>query len=79
MLLCVDIGNTNIVIGLSAEDRIVNHWRLRTEREVTADEMAILIGNLLRASGFRLADLTDIVVSCVVPPVMRALDEFARR
>jgi type III pantothenate kinase len=79
MLLCVDIGNTNIVIGLSAEDRIVNHWRLRTEREVTADEMAILIGSLLNAAGHRLADLTNIVVSCVVPPLMRELDEFARR
>lgn len=79
MLLCVDIGNTNIVIGLWVEGQIVNHWRLRTERDVTADEMAILIGNLLSAAGYRLADLTDVVVSCVVPPLMYAFDEFARR
>jgi type III pantothenate kinase len=79
MLLCLDIGNTNIVIGLAVEDRIVSHWRLRTERDVTADELAILFSNLLSASGYRLADLTDIVVSCVVPPVMSAVTEFARR
>ena len=79
MLLCLDIGNTNIVIGLSVEDRIVNHWRLRTERDVTADELAILFSNLLSASGYRLTDLTNIVVSCVVPPVMGAVAEFAQR
>ena len=79
MLLVIDIGNTNIVIGLSVEDRILNHWRLRTERDVTADELAILFSNLLSASGYRLTDLSDIVVSCVVPPVMGAVVEFSHR
>ena len=79
MLLCLDIGNTNIVIGLAVEDRIVNHWRLRTERDMTADEMAILFNNLLSASDYRLSDLTHIIVSCVVPPVMSAVVEFTRR
>ena len=79
MLLCLDIGNTNIVIGLSVEDRIVSQWRLRTERDVTADELAILFSNLLSASRYRLTDITVIVVSCLVPPVMGAVVEFAHR
>ncbi|MCU0596016.1 MAG: type III pantothenate kinase, partial [Desulfobacterota bacterium] len=38
-LLCIDIGNTNIVLGVAEQYRIVDHWRIRTERDITADEI----------------------------------------
>ena len=79
MLLCVDIGNTNIVLGIADEGRILEHWRIRTEKDATGDELGILIDNLFRASNNRLRDVTDIIVSCVVPPLLNAVDNFSRR
>lgn len=79
MLLCVDIGNTNIVLGIADEGRILEHWRIRTEKDATGDELGILIENLFRATNNRLSDVTDIIVSCVVPPLLNTIDNFTRR
>ena len=79
MLLCIDIGNTNIVLGVTDQDRIFDHWRIRTERDMTSDEMGILINNLFSSSKIRMGDITDMIISCVVPPLLNATEEFARR
>lgn len=68
MLFCIDIGNTNIVLGVTDADQILEHWRIRTEKDVTADELGILIRNLFNSSEIRMNDITDIIISCVVPP-----------
>lgn len=78
MLLCIDIGNTNIVVGVTDTDQILEHWRVRTEREATADEMGILIKNLFQSSKVKMEDITDIIVSCVVPPLLNTMEELAR-
>jgi len=62
MLFCIDIGNTNIVLGVAEGDRIVDHWRLRTDKEITADEMGILVKNLLDGSKIRLDDIKSIII-----------------
>lgn len=79
MLFCIDVGNTNIVWGITDGDQVLNHWRIRTERDITADELGILINNLFRTAGRRLEDISDIIISCVVPPLLYTLGEFARR
>jgi type III pantothenate kinase len=79
MLLCIDIGNTNIVMGVASQDKILDHWRLRTEKDVTGDELGILISNLFSTSEISMSDITDIIISCVVPPLLNTIDEFARR
>jgi len=79
MLLCIDIGNTNIVLGVTDKGQILEHWRVRTEREATADEMGILIRNLFRSSQISMEDITDIIISCVVPPLLNTMEELARR
>lgn len=79
MLFCIDVGNTNIVWGLTDGERIRSHWRIRTERDITADELGILINNLFRTSNIKLEDVTDIIISCVVPPLLNALEEFSRK
>jgi len=79
VLFCIDIGNTNIVLGVTHEDRILNHWRIRTEKDITADELGILIGNLFKASDLEMKTVTDIILSCVVPPLLNTFEEFARR
>ena len=79
MLFCIDIGNTNIVLGVADKDQVQEHWRIRTEKDATADELGILIGNLFRSSEIRMGDITDIIISCVVPPLLNAFEELARR
>lgn len=79
MLFCIDIGNTNMVLGVIDGDQILDHWRLRTEKDMTADEMGMLIGNLFSSSKITMGNITDIIISCVVPPLLSAVDEFARR
>jgi type III pantothenate kinase len=79
MLFCIDIGNTNVVLGVIDGDQILDHWRLRTEKDMTADEMGMLIGNLFSSSKITMGNITDIIISCVVPPLLSAVDEFARR
>jgi type III pantothenate kinase len=46
MLIVMDVGNTNTVIGVYQGDQILSHWRIRTEKEVTIDELGILMKNL---------------------------------
>ncbi|MBN1103524.1 MAG: type III pantothenate kinase [Deltaproteobacteria bacterium] len=79
MLFCIDIGNTNIVLGLSDGDRILHHWRIRTEREITSDELGLLIGNLFHASKVVLDVVSHVIISCVVPPLLNTMEEFSWR
>lgn len=79
MLFCIDIGNTNIVWGVTDGDRVLKHWRIRTERDITADELGILINNLFRTSSIPMEEITDVIISCVVPPLLFTMEEFSRR
>jgi len=79
MLFCIDIGNTNIVLGLSDGGSILHHWRIRTEREVTSDELGILFGNLFASSKLERAQVRDVIISCVVPPLQSTVVECSRR
>lgn len=79
MLFCMDIGNTNMVLGVVKDNRILQHWRIRTEKEITADELAILVSNLFQASRFDLNSIRDMIISCVVPPLLSTVEEFAQK
>jgi type III pantothenate kinase len=79
MLFCIDIGNTNIVLGVAEKSRIVDHWRIRTERDITADELGILVRNLFSASKIEMEKIENVIVSCVVPPLLNTMQEFSRR
>ena len=79
MLFCIDIGNTNTVLGVTDRDRILHHWRIRSEKEVTPDELGILVGNLFSYVGMNFKDVRDTIVSCVVPPLLNPVEEFCRR
>lgn len=68
MLLAIDVGNTNIVLGVFKEAELLHSWRLATLRERTADELGILITNLCEHHGIRPDDVTGIVMASVVPP-----------
>jgi type III pantothenate kinase len=79
MLLALDVGNTNITIGIFRNGELADHRRLRTVREQTADEWGILLMNLLRYSSLDPDALEGIIISSVVPPLDSALAEMSRR
>jgi type III pantothenate kinase len=76
MLLCIDIGNTNIVLGIFQDDKMLNHWRIRTERDMTGDEVGILINNLFMPIQSEVKSISDIIISCVVPPLLSGFKDF---
>jgi type III pantothenate kinase len=69
MLLCVDIGNTNVVMGLYRDDELITHWRIATDHQKMPDEYGILLLNLLAVRGLRIEDIEGIVLASVVPPM----------
>jgi type III pantothenate kinase len=69
MLLAIDIGNTNIVLGVFDQTALVHSWRLQTQRQRTSDELGLLIDGLFARGGVGLADVDGVVVGSVVPPV----------
>ena len=77
MLLAIDIGNTNTVLGLYRRTELVTDWRIRTEQDMTADEYGILMHNLFAAKNVQFKDVTHMVTSCVVPPMLNTVVEFA--
>jgi type III pantothenate kinase len=79
MLFCIDIGNTNTVFGVTEKDQVLEHWRVRTEKDATADELGILIGNLFKSTETEMSDISHIIISCVVPPLLNAFEELAHR
>lgn len=79
MLLAVDIGNTNTVIGVYDGDRLIHHWRLRTEKDTTEDEFHLLIKNLFSSEGAKVEAITKTIISCVVPPMVSIVNGFCMR
>ncbi|MGI6678199.1 MAG: type III pantothenate kinase [Dehalobacterium sp.] len=77
MLLAIDAGNTNIVIGLYQEDTLVANWRVSTVRLRTADEYGIMLRNLFDCRGHAFSDINAVAISSVVPPLMTALEEMS--
>ena len=79
MLLVIDVGNTNTVLGIYDGARLVDNWRIRTERDRTSDEYGILVRNLFSSRSISLEEIEAIAVSCVVPPMLNMLLELSER
>lgn len=78
MLLTIDIGNTNIKIGVYDGTNLIAHWRIATERQRLADEYASLVRNLFIMGGIRIEDLQGCAISCVVPPLTSQFRDMVR-
>jgi type III pantothenate kinase len=79
MLFAIDVGNTNIVLGVFDGERLAQSWRLATLRERTADEVGILVTHLFERSGIAVDRVGGIIMSSVVPPLTRTMEEMAER
>jgi len=75
MLLVLDVGNTNTVLGVFEEHKLLAHWRVTTNRTQTVDEYGVLFRNLFALRKIDLGPLTGIVISSVVPPLDSVLHE----
>ena len=79
MLLVIDIGNSNIVMGTYEGKELMKHWRISTDRQKTGDEYGMLINDLFRYQGINLSDVADIIISSVVPPLVVPIVKMCER
>ncbi len=79
MLLTLDVGNTNTVLGLFRDSELVAHWRLTTARDQTVDEYGILTRELFTLAEIDPASVTGVIISSVVPPLNPTLEEMSER
>lgn len=79
MLLVIDVGNTNIVLGIFDGKTLVDHWRISTDRLRTTDEYGVLIRNLFYLNNANAEEIDAIIISSVVPPVMPILERMCQR
>jgi pantothenate kinase type III len=67
MILVFDVGNSNIVVGVLKEGKLINHWRLRTDNMRTSDEYGMHMMSLFKYHHLDMADIKAVVISSVVP------------
>lgn len=79
MLLALDVGNTNVTIGVFRQQQIVTSWRLRTDRDQTADEWGIKLRQLFAMESLRLDEIDGMGISSVVPAVDEPLERMCQR
>jgi type III pantothenate kinase len=79
MLLCIDIGNTNIKLGIFQGEEMRCHWRIATDRTRLTDEYAILLINLLASENLKIHQVTGCAISSVVPALTQVFEDLAQR
>jgi type III pantothenate kinase len=79
MILVMDVGNTNIVLGIYDGNKLLYHWRMATDREKTSDEYGMFMANLFNHEKLYAKDIEAVVVASVVPPIMYSLEHAIKK
>jgi type III pantothenate kinase len=79
MLLAIDVGNTHTLLALCERDAILHRWRIATNPTRTEDELAILLDGLLQSAELARSAIHDVIIACVVPDALFALELFAKQ
>src|ERR1043166_7210759 len=79
MLLAIDVGNTNVTVGVYDGDRLAQSWRLAALRERTADELGIFLVKLFEQANLPVTAVGGSVIASVVPPLTRPMEEMCER
>jgi type III pantothenate kinase len=79
MLLAIDIGNTNVVLGVFDKERLVENWRVGTNAQITPDEYAMSFKDLFGFAGLEFRQITGVIISTVVPPLLPVMVEMSRK
>ncbi|MGB9300964.1 MAG: type III pantothenate kinase [Anaerolineae bacterium] len=78
-VLAIDIGNTNIVLGVYRGEELIAYWRMSTSPHRMPDELAVLITSFFTYRGLSFHEIDDGILSCVVPPLLPVFEEFCER
>ena len=79
MLLAIDVGNSQTVCGVFNKENLLCHWRLKTDRKKTADELAARFLSLFAMQNIEFMDITGMIIASVVPTQQQAWQEFSHR
>jgi type III pantothenate kinase len=79
MLLAIDIGNTNVVLGVFDGEKLVENWRVGTNTQITPDEYAMIFKDLFGFAGIEFDHIEGVIVSSVVPPLLSVMVEMTRK
>lgn len=79
MILVIDIGNTNIILGVYEGDKLLHNWRLSTSRQSTTDEYGVMIYNLFTMTKLSVKDIEGVILSSVVPPIMHTMEMLCKK
>lgn len=79
MLLVIDVGNTNIVLGVFDGKELKYDWRISTDKDKTSDEYGLLFEQIFKYNGIDISEVEDIIISSVVPNLMHSLPNMCLR
>lgn len=79
MILAVDVGNTNIALGVYEVKNLLAHWRMATDKEKSSDEFGMFFVNLLKHENLDISKIEAVIISSVVPPIMYSLEHAVRK
>lgn len=79
MLLAFDVGNTNIVLGVFKDDKLIQNWRMETDNKKSADEYGMIVNQLFAYVGLDPKEVKDVIISTVVPSVLYTLQHMSRK
>ncbi len=79
MLLAIDIGNTNVVLGVFDKEKLIEHWRVGTDTHITPDEYAMIFKDLFGFVGLEFRQITGVIISTVVPPLLPVMTEMSKK
>ena len=78
MLLAIDIGNTNIALGIFQRKKLLRQWKVKSDREKTCDEYKTLLMELFSLGNIKASEIKDIIISSVVPPLTPVFQGLSR-
>jgi type III pantothenate kinase len=79
MLLAIDIGNTNVVLGVFDREKLVENWRVGTNTQITPDEYAMILKDLFSFAKLEFNQIRGVIISTVVPPLLPVMTEMSRK
>ena len=78
MLLAIDIGNTNVVLGVFDREKLVEDWRVGTNAQITPDEYAMIFKDLFGFARLEFSQIDGVIISSVVPPLLPVMTGMSR-
>ncbi|WHH57085.1 type III pantothenate kinase [Petroclostridium sp. X23] len=79
MILVVDVGNTNIVLGIYEGKKLRTYWRMTTDKDKTSDEIGMLCMQFFNYEGIKISDIEAVIMSSVVPPIMYSFEHAIKK